>query len=203
VSEPDFRTMEFEHLYASVGSDLEQVPWAGLAPHPRLLEWLDGSDEEPNGAPALVIGCGLGDDAEELARRGYAVTAFDFAPTAIGWCHQRFPSSPVDYRIADLFSLPEEWKESFALIVEINTIQSIPLTSRSEAIAAIARPLASEGRLFAYCLAREDSAPVDSRPWPVSRADLGAFVANGLRELELLDLIGLSGKPTFRAIYTR
>jgi SAM-dependent methyltransferase len=203
VSDPDFRSMEFEQLYASVGDDLERVPWAGLAPHPRLIEWLEASRPEANGAPALVIGCGLGDDAEELARRGYVVTAFDFAPTAIGWCRKRFPSSAVDYRVADLFALPEDWKESFQLIVEINTIQSLPLGQRPGAIAAIARPLAPDGRLFVYCLARADDAPVEQRPWPVSRAELAAFDANGLRELELVDLIGVSGKPTFRAVYTR
>ncbi len=40
------------------------------------------------------------------------------SPEAIEWCHRRFPESSVDYRVADLFSLPEEWTQSFDLVVD-------------------------------------------------------------------------------------
>ncbi|MDX6505201.1 MAG: hypothetical protein QOE29_2326, partial [Gaiellaceae bacterium] len=66
----------FEELYASAESEAA-IPWADLEPNPGLLEWL-----ERNGTPtgrALVIACGLGDDAEALAARGLAVSAFDIA----------------------------------------------------------------------------------------------------------------------------
>lgn len=43
----------------------------------------------PSPARAVVIGCGLGDDAEYLASMGYEVTAFDISPTAIAMCHTR------------------------------------------------------------------------------------------------------------------
>src|SRR6202041_714594 len=33
--------------------------------------------------PALVVGCGLGDDAEQLATWGFQTTAFDISQTAI------------------------------------------------------------------------------------------------------------------------
>src|ERR1700724_1465540 len=79
------RLRTFEEIYVQAGQDFTAVPWAALAPH-----------------PALVVGCGLGDDAEEAARRGYQVTAFDLSPTAIGHCRDRFPGSAVDYQVADL-----------------------------------------------------------------------------------------------------
>ncbi|MBM7783643.1 class I SAM-dependent methyltransferase [Tenggerimyces flavus] len=194
---------DFEQLYASVGDDLSQVPWAGLTSHPRLVEWLDAHAPARAGRPALVIACGLGDDAEELARRGYAVTAFDYAPTAISWCHKRFTSSTVGYQVADLFALPDEWKQRFDLVVEINTIQSIALEQRPNAIGAIASTVAEGGELYVYCLHRDDAVPVENRPWPVSRADLAAFGENGLRELSLDELVGLSGKPVLQGVYTR
>jgi hypothetical protein len=58
--------MEFEEIYASAGADLEAVPWASLAPHRELVAWLD---EVPRlrGRDALVVGCGLGDDAEAVS----------------------------------------------------------------------------------------------------------------------------------------
>src|ERR1700733_12467903 len=90
----------FEAIYARAGLDLASIPWAGLAPNPDLVDWLasqpGGEERGPDpgrGVPALVVACGLGDDAEELARRGYVVTAFDISPTAIGRCRGGFPTS--------------------------------------------------------------------------------------------------------------
>jgi hypothetical protein len=49
----------------------------------------------------LKVGAGLGDDAEEPARRGLAVTACDVAPTAVEWAWRRLPESRVDCVVAD------------------------------------------------------------------------------------------------------
>jgi hypothetical protein len=38
-------------------------------------------------------------------------------------CRQRYPDSKVEYKVADLFSLPEEWVRGFNLVYECNTIQ--------------------------------------------------------------------------------
>ena len=54
----------FETLYAESQGDTSRVPWAKLAPHPYLQEWLEGDRIQGDGRSALVIGCGLGDDAE-------------------------------------------------------------------------------------------------------------------------------------------
>jgi SAM-dependent methyltransferase len=135
----------FEEIYARAGDDLASVPWARLAPHPLLVMWLDSADSPGDrparhaaGQEALVVGCGLGDDAEELAGRGYAVTAFDVSPTAIVRCRERFPRSPACYRVADVLNPPGEWRGRFGLVVEVNTIQSLRRADRPAAIAAIA-----------------------------------------------------------------
>jgi SAM-dependent methyltransferase len=202
VSGNEWSVLDFEDLYALVGDDLARIPWASLRPHPNLVSWLD---QRPAGAgrPALVVGCGLGDDAEELRRRGYRVSAFDYAATAIGWCRRRFPQSTVAYRIADLFDLPADWAQRFALVVEINTIQSLPPPWRSEAIAAIAATVASGGQVFVRCLGRADDEAVSERPWAVSRRDLSAFVAAGLREIAFTEGLGSTGRPTFQVTYQR
>jgi hypothetical protein len=44
---------------------------------------------------------------------------------------------------------------------------------------------------------------VKNRPWPVSHADLAAFGENGLREVSLDELVGLSGNPVLRGTYSR
>jgi 2-polyprenyl-3-methyl-5-hydroxy-6-metoxy-1,4-benzoquinol methylase len=196
---PDWSTQGFEQLYAEAGDDLEQVPWARLAPNPALVAWLD---TRPAGGRALVVGCGYGDDAEELARRGYAVTAFDLSATAIGRCRTRFPESEVDYRVADLFT--ERWEQSFDLVVELYTIQSLPPADRRRVVAALAAPVGPGGALFVRCFARDDDAPVTGRPWPVSRAELAWFADEGLTEAELADeVVERTGTRFFTAVYTR
>ena len=59
----------FEALYAESGGDAGAIPWADMEANPNLVEWLDrhlGNQMAPIGARALKVGCGLGDDAEEL-----------------------------------------------------------------------------------------------------------------------------------------
>src|ERR1700733_6093309 len=104
----------FEAIYARAGLDLASIPWAGLAPNPDLVDWLasqpGGEERGPDpggGVPALGVGCGRGGDARGFARRGYVVTAFDISPTAIEKCRERFPTSTVDYLVADLIDLPD------------------------------------------------------------------------------------------------
>jgi hypothetical protein len=66
----DDRTAEFfESLYAGADDNYSQIPWARLSPRPVLMDWLD-AEPPAVGTLALVVACGLGDDAEELARRG-------------------------------------------------------------------------------------------------------------------------------------
>ena len=166
-------------MYSAVGDDLAALPWASLTPFPLLVEWLDGAGAGTSGK-ALVVGTGLGDDAEELARRGFAVTAFDLSPTAIERARERFPESSVDYRVADLLDLPEEWRERFDLVVEIRTLQSLPIAARRAAATAIAGTVAPGGLLWLFALGRESHQPGETRPWPVTTEELAVLEAAGL-----------------------
>jgi len=105
----------------------------------------------------LVIGCGLGDDAEELSRRGFDVTAFDVAPTAIVWCRKRFPESPVNYITADILSPRQEWAHTFDFIFEAYTLQSLPDDLQRVAMSNIARMLAPGGCLLVITRGRDDN----------------------------------------------
>jgi SAM-dependent methyltransferase len=172
----------FEEVYARAADDLERIPWARLAPRPELVRWLD--DHPPaSGTPALVVACGLGDDAEELARRGCVVEAFDLSPSAIAAARRRFPASTVRYRVADLFALPAAWAGRFTIVVEALTVQSLPPEAHQEAIAAITRCVARGGHLLVRTAVRADEEPADARPWPLRHAELRWFAADGLLEV--------------------
>jgi SAM-dependent methyltransferase len=194
--------VRFEFLYAGAGDDPAAVPWAIFAPRPALVEWLDTRPPPRHGSTALVVACGYGDDAEELARRGWAVRAFDVAPTAIAQCRRRFPRSPVDYRVADLLDLPGDWP-AYDLVVEVQTIQSLPLSCRGAATAAIAATVGAGGTLFLRAYGRDDGDPVRDPPWPVSRADLARLADNGLTEIWFEDEHDPDGVRTFHAAYSR
>jgi SAM-dependent methyltransferase len=173
-------TAWFEPLYRAAGGDADKVPWADLAPNPWLLRWLEGQAISAKGAPAVVVGCGLGDDAEELSRRGYEVVAFDVSPSAIEWAKERFPETSVQYRVADLFELPASMEGAFDLAFEAYTIQALPHAVREVAIAAVAGLVAPGGELLAVMRGGEPEDQTEGPPWPVTRAELAGYTNAGL-----------------------
>jgi len=128
----------FEELYTQAQGNEQAIHWADMEVNPNFVEWLDRRNIQGKSKLVLVVGCGLGDDAEELARRGFEVVAFDIAPTAIAWCRQRFPQSPVVYVVADVFDPPTAWRGSFDFILEAYTLQVLPADVRSRAMTSIA-----------------------------------------------------------------
>lgn len=176
----------FDEMYAaSRGADVRSLPWAHGKPHPFLSEWLAGRDAPPEGRNrALVVASGLGDDAEALAAHGWQVTAFDASASAIAWTRERFPGSPVDYHVADLFSLPPAWVGAFDLVVEVHTIQALPPTRRQETIARIASTVAPGGELFVVTFLRDARALLGGRPWPLTNREIASIARHGLDETD-------------------
>ncbi|MCC6406458.1 MAG: class I SAM-dependent methyltransferase [Planctomycetes bacterium] len=204
----------FEKLYVEAQGNAEHVPWADDEPHPLLADWLARERIEAGGGDggaspalrrALVIGAGLGDDAEGLARAGFAVTAFDLSPTAIEWCRRRFPSSRVDYRVADLFAAPVEWQGAFDLVFECYTLQALPLGVRERAFEPIARFVARGGTLLVVTRGTDAHENVDELPLPLTPAELARFEHLGLARTDWLDVVTGEQLPLrrFRAVYRR
>ncbi len=181
--DPDARL--FDEMYAaSRGSDVRSLPWAHGKPHPFLSQWLERAAPPPAGRDrALVVGSGLGDDAEALAAHGWRVTAFDASETAIAWSRERFPNSTVKYHVADLFALPPEWIAAFDLVVEVHTIQALPPTRRQDTIACIASTVAPGGTLFAVTFLREVRTQLAGRPWPLTKREVDSITWHGLTEV--------------------
>ncbi len=170
----------FEELYGT--GEATSIPWADMEPNPNLVESLERHEPAGAGLRALKVGCGLGDDAEELARRGFAVTAFDIAPAAIEWARKRFPSSAVDYRVADLLNPPAEWRRAFDFVLESYTLQVLPASLRREAMTRIASFVKPGGTLLLIARARKAHEPIGNMPWPLTREELRWFGRVGLHE---------------------
>jgi 2-polyprenyl-3-methyl-5-hydroxy-6-metoxy-1,4-benzoquinol methylase len=189
----------FEALYAGAKQDAGHIPWADLAVNPLLVDWLEREKPDGTGKRAVVIGCGLGDDAEALTEHGYDVTAFDISPSAIEWCKQRWPGTRVHYAAADLFSTPEDWR--FDFVLESYTVQALSLSLRSKAIKAVARLVAPGGKLLVIARLAEPDEPRERMPWPLTRAELAEFEAAGLHQSQF-EVVMDEGTRRFRALYT-
>jgi 2-polyprenyl-3-methyl-5-hydroxy-6-metoxy-1,4-benzoquinol methylase len=195
-------TSWFDAMYRSASGDAGAIPWARLGPNPMLVEWLGMHHIEATGKRALVVGCGLGDDAEALAKYGFDVSAFDISPEAIEWCHRRFPESPVHYTVDNLLALTDDWNGRFHFIMEAYTLQALPdQTLRMQAAKNLARCLAPNGVLLVICFGREPNEVQASLPWPLSPDDLAIFPQCGLREVSFERLTDAEGVKRFRVHY--
>jgi SAM-dependent methyltransferase len=191
----------FERLYQEAADGRATVPWDRPTPSGGLdSAGLPAGD----GTPALVVGCGLGRDAEFVAGLGYATTAFDISPTAVRDCRARHPQSPVDYVVADLLDPPARWVRAFDLVVESNTVQALPRSLRAAAIASTSSFLAPGGTLIVLA-AGTPVATSEGPPWPLTRDEITSFETGGVRAV-LLDALPSADarfETRWRAIFTR
>lgn len=196
----------FERLYAASETGAAVVPWDRGRPNPALVAWAERRALDGDGGRAVVVGSGLGDDAEYVASRGYATTAFDVSASATRAARRRFPGSRVEYVTADLLALPDAWRGAFDLVVESITVQALPVAVRRHAIAAVGSLVAPGGTLLVIAAAREPSdGTVDGPPWPLLRGEVESFASGTLRAVRIEGL----GEPSsphpvrWRAEFTR
>jgi SAM-dependent methyltransferase len=192
----------FEQLYADAAQGQAVVPWDRRAPHPLLVEWVE-QQPDTSRRRTLVVGSGLGDDAAFLASRGYRVIGFDISKSAIESARRRFPTSPVDFRVADLFNPPAEWRQHFDLVVETYTTQALTPRLRPTVVLHVGRFVAPGGRLVVLAVARDSDEPVDGPPWPLSRADIESFAVEDLSVVSLEEVRDPPGTHHWRAVFTR
>jgi SAM-dependent methyltransferase len=176
----------FEPLYVAAAEGRETLRWDRGGPHPLIEDW--ARDVTGAGRRAVVVGSGLGPDAELFAGRGFDVVGFDVSPTAIATARERFPQSYVDYRVANLLDPPGDWSHAFDLVVESLTVQSMPVAFHAQAIANVSRMVAPGGTLLVVAKAREGDGPIDGPPWPLTRAEIEAFPRDGLEAVRIEDV---------------
>ena len=136
-----------------------------MAANQIMMNWVEENCSLGN---ALVIGCGLGDDAVGLENIGFNVTAFDISEHCVDWCKERFPNSKVQWLVGDILDPKQEWYGNFDLIVEIHILQAIPDGGiREKAAEQMPKLLADNGKML--CIGRLDDGrqTIQPPPWPL------------------------------------
>lgn len=177
----------FENLYSGTTVEGGGVPWANMEPHPCFKAWLSENKLDGTGKKALVVGCGMGDDAIALEALGFEVVAFDVSSSAIDLCKKRFGGSSIEFVTADLLEGIPSWKEKFDFVLEIFTIQALPPKYESQLINNIADMVAKGGELLV--VTEVQSAERDFQngpPWVLNEGYIKAFEDLGLENTYLL-----------------
>ena len=173
-------TAWFEELYQNSGGDESAIPWAKLEVNEFLQQHLE--NHTGTRGKALVIGCGLGDDAKALDEAGFETVAIDISTSALEWAQKRFPDTTIAFEEHNIFEMPQKYIGHFDFVFEAFTIQSLPIRYRAEMIASIADVLAPAGKLLVVAHAKNEGEVFEGPPYPVLANELGLFRMQGLRE---------------------
>lgn len=178
----------FERLYSAASEGDAVIPWDRGTANPLLVDWIDTARPRGAGMRALIVGAGTGWDAELIADQGYDTTAFDISPSAVETAERNHPDSKATYQVADLLNPPAEWHHAFDLVVEIFTVQALPIPLQPEATARVADFVRPGGTLVVIASARDDDTPddaIEGPPWPLTRAAIDAFTGPDLKLIQL------------------
>ena len=168
----------FEEMYKKHENNHENIPWARKDVNPLLQTHLDEKSEHRG--KALVIGCGLGDDAYALDKAGYDVVAIDISQTALDMAQSRFTDSNIVFEKQDIFDMSDKYFEYFDFVFESLTIQSLPRKFRKQMINAIADAVRKGGELLVVTY--EYNGNNDGPPWPLTREEIDIFKTTALEE---------------------
>ncbi|HLA96255.1 MAG TPA: rhodanese-like domain-containing protein [Pyrinomonadaceae bacterium] len=196
----------FDALYKEAAGDNEKIPWADLETNRFFKAWAEKTGLKGEGRKALVVGCGLGDDAVYLDDLGFTVTGFDISPTAIEWARKLHAGSSIQFETADLFQPFRSWLGAFDFVLEVYTIQPLPLEIRPKVIDSIAGFVTPGGEIVVVTRGREDDEEPVELPWALSRKDLSRFEANELTQTHfeiMMDDSDEAPGPRFVATYRR
>ena len=191
----------FDDLYKKHEDNHDNIPWARQDVNPLLQTYLD--KEQEHKGKALVIGCGLGDDAHALDVAGYDVLAIDVSQTALDLAQKRFTESNVKFEKQDIFDMPQKYHEYFDFVFEALTIQSLPIEFREKMINAVVDTVAKNGQLLVVAHKRntERAGP----PWSLTKEEIDMFQVGGMKEIchETISETSQISDIKFRVLYEK
>ena len=83
-----------------------------------------------------------------------------------------------------MFEPPAEWVGTFDFVLEIFTVQALPIDIRPKAAASVAQFVAPGGELLVVTIGTEEDEGRTGPPWPFIRDELALFKTDGLTEAQ-------------------
>ena len=151
--------------------------------HYHLQPLFDKIAEAYPGGKVLEVGCSMGNDTIQFARRGMQVTGVDLTPAAIELINQRFDmyGESGDFRVADAENLPFD-DDTFDVVYSFGVLHHTPDTAKSiEEVRRVLRPggtayiMLYNTRSLNWLAHKVTGIPYDGSkkdPWPVERSYL-------------------------------
>lgn len=132
-------------------------PWDIGRPQREVLRLADGGEFVGD---VLDIGCGTGENALELARRGLVVWGVDASPNAVRLARAKAAErgGSAHFQVGDAFHL-DALDRTFDSVLDCGLFHVFDDAERRRYIASLARVLRSRGRYFV--LAFSDAEPTD------------------------------------------
>ena len=124
-----------------------QTGWDRGGVSPALHRWLDSGELSP--CRIVVPGCGHGHEVIELARRGFAVTALDIAPTPVEALRRRLRDEGLDAEVLQADVLSWQPPEPVDAVYEQTCLCALDPTLWEAYERQLHRWLRPGGRLFA------------------------------------------------------
>jgi len=104
---------------------------------------------------------------------------------------------------AEVLAPPPVWLEAFDLVIEVYTLQVLPLDVRRTATDRLANLVAPGGTLLVICRGREPEENAGPMPWPLTRGELDRIVESGLQTVRFEDFRDDAGTRRFLGEYRK
>jgi SAM-dependent methyltransferase len=146
--------VDMEAVYAK--TPVRDIPW-DVAEPPEALVRLVESGPVRRGR-AVDLGCGGGNYAIYLARRGFDVTGVDISPTAIGIARERARQQGVrcDFIVADVLGDLTELTGSFDFAFDWELLHHLFPEQREKYVRNVWEKLVPRGLYLSLCFSEQD-----------------------------------------------
>jgi SAM-dependent methyltransferase len=150
------KSIEIDEIYQK--TPLELIPWDIETPPEALVALVESRIVTP--CRAIDLGCGVGNYAVWLARRGFEVTGVDSAPTAIKRAKENATKKGVEctFLIADVLGDLEDVTGTFDFAYDWELLHHIFPQQRHQYVANVHRLLNPKAKYLSLCFNEKDPA---------------------------------------------